>query len=233
MSRQSSSPQVESDGRVFLSYSTTDKTLAGQIKEELSALGFSVFLAHEDLTPSQEWQKTILSELRKCDVFIALITENFRESDWTDQEAGYALAHTPDCLILPLLLSPIPSPHGFLKTFQALPVTANNLKRACLEAMKVIDENRGVSQVRKDRAITKFTKSNSFREAKTNARALTHLEPFSKKQIERILIAATANDQIYLVPELRPLLKKLAAGYGHLAPEIRDQFLKFFTSTSS
>jgi TIR domain len=41
--------------RLFLSYSTNDKELADEVKQSLSETGFGVFLAHEDIIPTDKW----------------------------------------------------------------------------------------------------------------------------------------------------------------------------------
>ncbi len=60
----------------FLSYSSRDKKLAGLIKKELDFFGFDTFLAHDDLVPSVEWQRTIVCRLKGCQVFLPLLTDS-------------------------------------------------------------------------------------------------------------------------------------------------------------
>ena len=102
--------------KVFLSYHHKDRRTAGRVKEYLSPLGMDVFLAHEDLEPSSEWQKEILKGLKGCGVFIPLLTKNFRSSLWTDQETGIAFASNKT--ILPLKVSA--DPYGFIGKVQGL-----------------------------------------------------------------------------------------------------------------
>ena len=45
---------LECDLNDFISYSSEDKEIAGIVKKALSNLGIDSFLAHEDITPSQE-----------------------------------------------------------------------------------------------------------------------------------------------------------------------------------
>ena len=52
----------------------------------------SCFVAHVDIHPTKEWQDEIESALSSMDGFVALLTDKFHESDWTDQEVGFALA---------------------------------------------------------------------------------------------------------------------------------------------
>ncbi|HLE82428.1 MAG TPA: hypothetical protein VJA25_14335, partial [Dehalococcoidia bacterium] len=42
--------------RVFLSYYHADRILAGRVRTELERFGIRVFVAHDDINPSQEWQ---------------------------------------------------------------------------------------------------------------------------------------------------------------------------------
>ena len=72
---------LECDLNAFISYSSDDKEIAGIVKKALSNLGIDSFLAHEDITPSQEWQVEIANKLNTCNIFVPIITENFRESD--------------------------------------------------------------------------------------------------------------------------------------------------------
>ena len=70
--------------RVFVSYATANKILAGNLKVALEEFGLEVFLAHEDINPSAEWPGAILQNLKSTDIFMPLITENFKTSLWTD-----------------------------------------------------------------------------------------------------------------------------------------------------
>lgn len=55
---------AQSQIRIFLSYSSEDKIIAGKIKEILEGYGFVVFLAHEDLEPMVAFQDEIVNNLR-------------------------------------------------------------------------------------------------------------------------------------------------------------------------
>jgi len=102
--------------RVFISYNSANKILAGEIKNELDKYGLITFLAHEDIQPSAIWINEIIRNLKQCDVFLPLLTDSFHDSEWTDQESGYAFAL--DKLIIPLKIHDIP--YGFINQFQAL-----------------------------------------------------------------------------------------------------------------
>jgi hypothetical protein len=217
--------------RVFLSYSTKDKVLARQIKIHISRKGYSVFLAHEDLKISQEWISEIRKELRLCDVYVALLTENFRKSEWTDQEAGYALSRSKrkekKCVILPITVHPIKSPHGFLKAFQALRLKTDDIEGTCHLAARELDDKLGLKEQHQDQLIEKFLQSGSFQLAKRNFRELTEHQPFSAEQMERIMTAALENNQTQL-PELLSPMRDLVAANRSVSKTKKEQFIEQF-----
>ena len=195
--------------RVFLSYSTKDKHLAAKIKSLISPRGYSVFLAHEDLRPSEEWISKIRRELRSCAVYLALLTDNFRKSEWTDQEAGYALSRaklkTNPCVILPVSVHPIVAPHGFLGAFQALRLDPDDIGGACDSIVLELDERLGLKAERMEEQIDRFVQAPSYQAAKLRFNELRRVEPFSAEQMNRIIAGALENDQIQLPELFRPM----------------------------
>ena len=96
--------------RIFISHSHHDRETAGEIKKRLASYGASVFVAHDDIRPTQEWQDAIIENLKTCDAFLALLTDRFADSDWTDQETGIAVAL--DKVIIPIKIDL--DPYGFI-----------------------------------------------------------------------------------------------------------------------
>jgi hypothetical protein len=201
--------------RIFVSYSTADKTLAGQVRAHFAQAGFSVFLAHEDMQPSEDFIARIRSELVECNVFIPLLTDKFRSSPWTDQEVGLALSRSKlgkdACLILPLVFAPTAlPPHGFIKDVQAIRITEpNQLESAVLQAVAAIDLKLGLAPFRREKAISAFCASQSFASAKQNADKLWAFAPFTFQEATRLAQASVTNNQIYLPVELRSRVKRL------------------------
>jgi hypothetical protein len=77
--------------RVFLSHKAKYKKQTSQLKEWLGFCGVACFVAHVDIKPTKEWQREIENALQSMDALVALFTEDFHESNWTDQEVGFAL----------------------------------------------------------------------------------------------------------------------------------------------
>ena len=102
--------------RVFLSHKDGFKKETAELKKKLKLFGVTCFVAHEDIKPTKEWQDEIENALSSMDAFVALITEDFHDSVWTDQEVGFALGRGVP--IIPVKLGK--NPYGFLAKVQAL-----------------------------------------------------------------------------------------------------------------
>jgi hypothetical protein len=102
--------------RVFLSHKAEVKADAAGLKDALERFGLSAFVAHEDIHPTKEWQEEIQNALSTMDAFVALMTVDFHDSLWTDQEVGYALARGVPIIAVRLGRDP----YGFIGKFQAL-----------------------------------------------------------------------------------------------------------------
>ncbi len=101
----------------FISYSHVDRVRATEVKRVLGALGVDAFMAHEDIYISQQWRDRILGELREMEVFVPLLSPQFKNSEWTGQEVGFAMSR-PDVLVIPASLDGT-IPGGFLNALQA------------------------------------------------------------------------------------------------------------------
>jgi TIR domain-containing protein len=77
--------------KVFLSHLAADRNFAGALQVCLLEYGISCFVAHNDITPTAEWVIEIETALATCDALVALLTPSFHQSNWTDQELGFAM----------------------------------------------------------------------------------------------------------------------------------------------
>jgi hypothetical protein len=204
--------QISEIIKVFLSYSTNDKELAGKIKSCLESYGLEVFLAHEDINPCEEWQIRILKELSKCDIFIPIVTKSFKTSEWTDQECGIALAKNK--FIIPLSIDGN-IPYGFLHKFQALKFDINKIDSSCIEIINVVKNNTIYEKSLLNSIIKQFANSNSFEDAKRKSEILLEFK-LSKEQVNKILEYSIENNQIYQSFGAKSNLKKLIQKYDAL-----------------
>lgn len=102
--------------KAFISYSTHDKFVAAEVAKAIKVLGLKTFLAHDDIPISQTWRDRILAELSTCDLFVPLLSRDFKQSDWCPMECGYIMAR-PNITVLMLSLDGT-WPFGFLSAIQ-------------------------------------------------------------------------------------------------------------------
>ena len=105
--------------RVFISHKAEDKLLANDVKKSFLTYHVASFVAHEDIEPMKEWQSEIERALLSMDLLVALLTPEFSESNWTDQEVGVAIGR--EVPVVPIRLGK--DPYGFIGKYQAIQET--------------------------------------------------------------------------------------------------------------
>jgi len=210
--------------RVFLSYSSEEKELAGEIKDNLEAPWLEVFLAHEDIEPTEEWQEVIIENLKNCDIFIPIVSKNFRKSRWTDQETGIAFAH--EKMIIPISHDLVP--YGFIGKFQALKLS-KKIPESCDKIIEIIKmKDSKLKELLADCFVKSFVESTSFIESNEKAQLLESYEPLTKDQINKIIRGYVANSQINEAYGAKRVVKRLYREYSEVIdPELKEKFEEF------
>lgn len=212
--------------RAFLSYSTKDKRLAGNIKQQLEYWGIGVFLAHEDIRPSRRWQDEIIASLKRCQIFMPLLTKNFTQSEWTDQESGMAIAYSK--IIIPLSVNM--DIHGFLGRYQALKLKVRTLDESCKKILLVLNENEKLKENLQNDFIYTFVRSSSFFEANDKSELIENLGPYNSNQLNEIIQGCVNNSQIYEAftarKKVRAFFKK---NHKSVKRSLRKDFEKMFS----
>ena len=108
---------------VFISYSTLDMAVEDTIKKKLDGLGVVVFVAEYSVTPGEILTKKILEEIRICDVFILLWSNNSKSSEWVPQEIG--IARGAEKFIIPIMLESNVTPPAFISDLKYLEIHSN------------------------------------------------------------------------------------------------------------
>lgn len=103
--------------RLFISHTSVNKVRAAAIAKAAARIGISGFVAHDTIEPSREWQRVIETALYTCDALVAMVTSDFVDSRWCDQEVGFVLAQRKPVLALKMGADP----HGFMGRYQAIP----------------------------------------------------------------------------------------------------------------
>ena len=121
--------------RLFISHTHPNAPFAAEVKTYLERVLIECFVAHNDIEPSERWMRVIESALLTCHAAVALVTPDFRESKWCDQEVGFCLARS--MLVVPLTRDV--DPHGFLSEFQGVKLNENtHPSTAAINVFKIL-----------------------------------------------------------------------------------------------
>jgi len=178
--------------KVFISYSNEDKQVASKIKAILADFDIESFMAHEDIFISEEWRNRILEELNQTDVFIPILSDNFKNSDWCSQESGIACSR--NILIIPLCLDRT-KPFGFMSQRQGKQIDDDKIPLHYI--MKPIADNFPKINILKT-LMERLTECNSYRDCEN---AMEDIVPYFNKlnshEINKIVDISIENNQIW------------------------------------
>lgn len=171
--------------RVFLSHKADFKEQTKDLKTELSLYGITCFVAHEDIEPTQKWQNEIENALFSMDAFVALLTNGFHDSLWTDQEIGVAYGRK-----VPIIaVKHGTDPYGFIGKFQALPFSEKSINK---EIVKLL--------IKRDCMIDAYIKAVHECRNFTDGNILSEILPFinklSDQQAHDLISAYNENGEV-------------------------------------
>jgi hypothetical protein len=172
--------------RVFLSHKSSVKVNTAALKDSLALFGISCFVAHEDIHPTKEWMDEIESALFSMDALVALMTDDFHDSDWTDQEVGVAMGRSVP--IISVKLGRL-NPYGFIGRFQALPCTWEN---APMELIKLLI----CHEKMKEAYISALSRCPNFDKGNILADALPFIPSLTEPQAAAMIEAYKINSEL-------------------------------------
>jgi hypothetical protein len=77
--------------KIFLSYASEDRVVAGQVNGALTSEGHQVFFSDDDIHPTEAYDKKIREDIEKSDLFIFLISpDSVRKGKYTLTELNFA-----------------------------------------------------------------------------------------------------------------------------------------------
>ena len=179
--------------KVFISHKNEHKNIASEIQKNLSTLGISSFVAHKDISPTEDWKKEILIALQSMDIFLPYITPNFSRSEWTNQEIGFALGKN-----IPIIpFKDQSDPCGFISCIQAQKYSSKSFNENFINIVLI---QRSIPETLKQRTINilihKFSNSCSFANASFYFDLLKNAQVLNPSQIEKIVLAFNENSQV-------------------------------------
>jgi len=180
--------------RLFLSHTSKHKVEASNIQKAMAKYAISVFVAHEDIEPTKEWQNEIELALSSMDALATLLTEGFAESKWCDQEVGVAIGRK--ILVVPIRMGI--DPYGFIGKYQGVAGANKTTEDLCANIFEIL----GTHDTTKTRVtaalVTKLCGAESFAESKATVGYLNGLkENVTPKMAEKLNAATKNNSQVY------------------------------------
>ena len=171
--------------RIFISHKAKVKIKASCLSDSLKDFGISCFVAHEDINPTKKWQNEIENALRTMNTFVALLTERFHDSDWTDQEVGFAFGTGVPIISVKLGQNP----YGFIGKFQALSCSWED---APVKIAKILMEKELIT----DPYIKAVKNCPSYSVGNKISKVLPAIRNLSEKQIKDLISAYNENTQV-------------------------------------
>jgi hypothetical protein len=192
-------PPFWKDGhlRVFLSHLSEHREFAGELKEAMEYYGLTAFVAHDDIEPTAEWQSEIETALSTCEVLIALLHAGFKESNWTDQEVGFAMGRSVPVFSIRF----DQDPYGFIGRFQAFNGNGKKTHELAKEIFDVLRQHKQTQRRMAEILVARFELSINFQNAKDNMTLLEELNTWNANYSERITKAVENNGQKRILGE--------------------------------
>lgn len=178
--------------RLFLGYVSKHKALVSELQTELAPYGVAAFVAHEDIGASLEWQKEIELALRSMHALAALITKGFHESDWTDQEIGWAFGK--GALVLPVRLEA--DPYGFAGKVQGVSGSLDKPAELAEAIVETLLFNEQTHSKMKHALVRAFAASDCWATAKILKELVLSVSDFTDDEKAALLKACEDNSQV-------------------------------------
>ncbi len=196
--------------RVFLSHKAEYKKGTSQLKDCLKRYGIACFVAHEDIEPTEEWQTEIEHALHSMDAMVALLTPDFHESKWTDQEIGFALGRG-----LPVVAVCLgQDPYGFIGKLQGLQgCDWQQVEDMAAEAYALLYKRLPDKSRLFEAALAAYAGSDSWADSAWKVEnVLSTFETLTRRQVEDVVRAYRDNPQNLSsfdgMDALKPLLER-------------------------
>ena len=195
--------------RVFISHRDRHKAYAKELGNALEGYGVSSFVAHDTIEPMTFWQHEIMKGLETMEVMLAFLTDDFHESEWTNQEIGYALGKGVPVISLKLQGT---DPSGFIASEQAIRGSLECPAEAVPKIYSLLAEKVGQKQRLQETLVRAFVNSVSFEETKLRFDRLdTVIQTLTEEEYDQIRDAFQTNDQLHNATHLTskyPRLRK-------------------------
>lgn len=177
----------ENEFRVFLSYKDSSNKETLELASNLKLYGIDCFVAKYAPTPA-EWLSQIEAALSSMDAFVPLITDEYHNSFWTNQEIGFAFAKKVP--IIPIKLE-TKNPQGFIYANTAISSTWNEAPYKIAQELVKTNSPKMV-----DALIIALEQCPSYGDAENFKGLFDQFLNISDQQAKNLIFAFNQNDQV-------------------------------------
>jgi len=167
----------------FLSHADEDKGIARKFVNELEIHNFNVFVAHDDIGIGEEWENKLKNEIYNRELFLVLLSENFKNANFTNHEVGIATAYNKRIFQIRIDNT---EPYGFMSRYQNKKINpeidSDEITKLANELMVYTEEGKKII----DELIKELHNSQSWPESNAIARKLFNFTNFTPEQINNI-----------------------------------------------
>lgn len=193
--------------RLFISHLSANKISASNLKSCLAFYGIDCFVAHEDITPSKEWEKEIEKGLFTMDALCAIVVPDFIKSQWCDQEVGIALGLRK--LVISIDKGEVP--YGFFGKYQALKSKNKNANEIAIDVWKAISTNDKTKSIYENKLVAIILNATSENDALHFIDVIKQCDNISKHQIENLHVNFMSNsilNSLGIINAINPVFQK-------------------------
>lgn len=205
---QASIPQFWTPGqfRLFLSHVTSFKQRTAALRQSLARYHISAFVAHDTIEPGELWQKEIEAALRSMDAMAAILTPDFPQSRWTDQEVGWALG--AGAYVVPIRRGL--DPYGFLAEVQGIQGLNKTVSAVADEVFQALLKQQATRRRLLEALVLGFERSASSTEALSNVSLVERAGALPPALAQQLEAAVTVNSHASGTKGLRDRVQRIA-----------------------
>lgn len=192
--------------RLFISHLSVNKESASNLKQCLKYYGIDCFVAHEDITPSKEWEIEIEKALFTMDALCAIVVPDFFKSQWCDQEVGIALGRKK--LVISIDKGAVP--YGFFGKYQALKSRDRNANEIAIDVKNALVVNEKTKILYISKLISLILNANNKSDALQYIDVIKSCEKVSKQFIENLRDNFKSNEilnSIDIIDAINPIFQ--------------------------
>ncbi len=178
---------------IFASHASAHRIFVGEVAQEFRWLGIELFVAHQDITPDEAWQEAILSNLASADAGLAFLHNEFKTSEWCDQEVGWLLGRDVPVFSVRIDISP----YGPLGQRQAIAGVGLSASAIAAEVVQRFEKRPELRAGLVSSLVQGMADSPSYFRTDKIWALLRQRSDLDEKQCRDLLEALNANNQIF------------------------------------